>query len=65
MFENPESMRHLVNDRMADRRRDAANRRLARFAAPQAGSRPRLRIRWASWISRGADPSPAAKPRTA
>jgi len=66
MFENPDTRRQLVNGRLEDALRDAANRRLAGAARVHAGhhvSPVRPRIPHLSWFNRSARPTPAPTPK--
>ena len=67
MFENPDTKRQLVNTRLEDGLRDAANRRLAGGSRSRGALHvPHLRPRMphVNWFSRNAAPTatPAPKP---
>jgi hypothetical protein len=59
MYEHPEIMRQLVNDRLDEGRGRAANRRLAGEAPRRA--RRRLRTRLANLFTTGRAPAPVAQ----
>ena len=68
MFENPDTRRQLVNGRLENGLRDAANRRLAGAARVRAGHHvPHIRPRMPhlSWFNRSARriPTPAPTPK--
>ena len=69
MFGDPQVARQLVEDRLDEARRYAADRRLAGFTRRRAGHgfarHAPLRMLGIRSLGRGAGPTPAPKPTTA